>query len=252
MKTEPPEFFDPRLVAIYDAANTYEPDAQPGFYSQLAGELEASTIVDLGCGTGVITCELARLGFSVIGVDPAPDMLALARSRPYATQVTWIEGDASQVGTPDADLSLMSGHVAQFFIDDDSWRATLAALHAALRPGGVLAFESRNPAVRAWESWTPDKRRIVRDPRAGPIERWPEIHDVQGEVVSYTIHNRFIATGEDISAPTQIRFRTQEALTASLVETGFTVQRLHGDWDRRPASPVAPELIFVARRDSSP
>ena len=39
----------------------------------------------------------------------------------------------------------MTGHVAQFFLTDEHWRAALTALHAALRPGGRLAFESRNP-----------------------------------------------------------------------------------------------------------
>ena len=67
-----PEFADPRLVAIYDSVNVYAANAQPGFYGQLAAELDAVSVVDLGCGTGVITCELARQGFRVIGIDPSP------------------------------------------------------------------------------------------------------------------------------------------------------------------------------------
>ncbi len=242
------EFSDPRLVAIYDSANSYAPNTQPTFYSQLAEDLGATTIVDLGCGTGVITCELARLGYDVIGVDPAPEMLKIARLRPHANEVTWVEGDAHRLGPREADLAMMTGHVAQFFISDASWYSTLGALHAALRPGGHLTFESRNPAVREWDGWTPENRRIVRDPTAGVIERWPEVHEVRGGVVSYTIHNRFLATGEDVLAPTRIRFRTQDELTRSLADAGFTVEHVYGEWDRRPVSALTREQIYVASR----
>jgi len=244
----PPEFYDARLVAIYDSANAYGPESQPAFYRQLAADLRASSIIDLGCGTGMITCELAALGYDMIGVDPAPEMLKVARMRPKADKVTWIEGDVHGLGRQDADLAIMTGHVAQFFVSDTSWSSALAALRIALRPGGHLAFESRNPTVREWEDWTPQKRRVVDDPEAGLIERWPEVHEVQDGVVSYTIHNLFLATGEEVLAPTRIRFRSQDELTGSLREAGFTVENIYGDWDRQPASPSSRELIYVASR----
>jgi hypothetical protein len=53
------EFSDPRLVAIYDTVNAYSANSQPRFYSQLAAEIDARSIVDLGCGTGLISCDLA-------------------------------------------------------------------------------------------------------------------------------------------------------------------------------------------------
>ncbi|MDQ1510006.1 MAG: hypothetical protein QOG50_1850, partial [Actinomycetota bacterium] len=73
------EFADPRLVAIYETVNAYGPDTQPRFYSQLACELGATSIVDLGCGTGLITRDLAREGYRMTGIDPAPAMIDLAR-----------------------------------------------------------------------------------------------------------------------------------------------------------------------------
>jgi SAM-dependent methyltransferase len=242
------EFTDPRLVAAYDTLNPYDADAQPGFYRRLAAELGAATIVDLGCGTGLLTCELARAGYRMIGVEPAPAMLARARRRPCAGEVTWVDGDATELDAHNADLAIMTGHVAQFFLTDDAWHEALGALRAALRPGGHLAFETRNVNAREWEQWTPDRRRTVHDPIAGPITTWSEVEAVRGDVVTYSIHYEFAATGEHVSAPSALRFRTERELVQALDEVGFVVERLHGDWDRRPASPTARELIVVARR----
>ena len=53
------EFSDPRLVAVYDTVN---PIAEyETFYLDLAAKLSASSIIDIGCGTGLLTCSWARL-----------------------------------------------------------------------------------------------------------------------------------------------------------------------------------------------
>jgi len=241
------EFTDPRLVAAYDTLNPYEADAQPGFYRALAFDLGATTIVDLGCGTGLLTRELAEHGFRMIGVDPSPEMLARARQHPRSGDITWIDGGAAAVGTPSADLAIMTGHVAQFFLTDDDWHDALVALHAALRPGGHLAFESRNPDAREWDDWTPDRRRTLHDHVAGSITTWSELHDVADGIVTYTIHYEFEDTGEHVVAPSALRFRTVTELTRGLRTTGFALEHVFGDWDRRPASPTTRELIVVAR-----
>jgi SAM-dependent methyltransferase len=242
------EFSDPRLVAIYDIVNAYTGDSQPRFYSQLAAEIGAKSIVDLGCGTGLITCELAKQGYKLIGIDPAPAMIEMARRRECAGRVRWIVGDAGHIGESDAHLAIMTGHVAQFFLTVESWRAALVALHHALRPGGRLSFESRNPSVREWESWTRDVKKSVTDPTAGRIETWSELQDVQDGIVSYTIHYLFVDTGEEVVAPSKLRFRTKDELTTSLASAGFAVERVYGDWDRRSAGPQTSELIVVATR----
>lgn len=242
------EFTDPRLVAIYETVNPYAPATQPHFYAQLAAEMGAVSIVDLGCGTGLITRDLAGQGYRVIGIDPAAAMIDIARHRPNGEVVRWIVGDATSVGTPAADMAIMTGHVAQFFLDDHDWRVALTALHAGLRPGGMLAFETRNPLAREWERWTPEFRSSVVDPVVGRIDTWSDTHDVTDGIVSYTIHYLFIATGDEILAPCRLRFRTLAELTESLVAAGFAIQRIHGDWDRRPADAMTSELIVVATR----
>jgi SAM-dependent methyltransferase len=242
------EFSDPRLVAVYETINAYRPGTQPDFYSWLAAEIGATTIVDVGCGSGLVTRQLAREGYRMIGIDPAPAMILLARRGADAEKVEWICGDVSKIGRPGADLAFMSGHVAQFFLTNASWATALVALHGALRPGARLAFESRNPEAREWERWTPARRMTVSDPTAGSIETWSEFENLTDGIVSYSNHYVFAATGDEVVVQGTLRFRTLDELTQSLGEAGFTVDRVYGDWDRRPADTSSRELIVVAIR----
>ncbi len=239
------EFTDPRLVAVYDDLNSYAPGSQPDFYARLADELGAETVVELGCGTGIVARALARGNRRVIGVEPSAQMLAVARAQ--GGTVEWIEGDANAIGTPDADLAVMSGHVAQFFVDDETWAGALAALGRALRPGGYLAFESRNPGAREWERWTRDHGQTVAT-AAGVVAQWIEVDTVGDGVVSYDIHYFFVASGDTAVSRGRLRFRAEAELTESLDAAGFTVEAMYGEWDREPVSAHARELIVVAQR----
>ncbi|SAK49053.1 methyltransferase type 12 [Caballeronia calidae] len=246
---------DSRLVALYDALNPFAADT--AFYLALAQP--ARHVVDLGCGTGLFACELAKRGQSVTGIDPSATMLRVARSRPYGNEVTWIEGDASAlpfVGA--ADLLVMTGHVAQVFIDDASLLATLTAARRALRPGGAIAFESRNPAARAWQNWTPEgSARRIEAPDGRTVEVWQELHAEPDPLatgrVAFTTHYRFMPkpgtdiAEETLSAQSELRFRAQDELTRLLTKAGFARIDWYGDWDRAPVDETSRELIAVAR-----
>lgn len=216
-------YVDPRLVELYDIENPRGADTD--FYVRLAAELAAHSILDLGCGTGLLARELAGDGRHVVGVDPSSAMLAVARRQLGADRVQWIEGDSGALGTPAADLVVMTGNVAQIFLDDAEWTVTLRAIHAALRPGGHLAFESRNPDDRAWERWNRAATYERIDSPYGPMECWLELVSVGNGRVRFEGHNVFITTGEVVVASSELRFRSLAELTDSLLNAGFTVEQ---------------------------
>jgi SAM-dependent methyltransferase len=241
-----PEFTDQRQVAIYDVVNSYEPGTQPDFYLGVAEEVRAETVVDLGCGTGIITLELAMRGYRTIGVDPSPLMLEVAQQKPGADGVQWVQGGAEDLGTPDADLVIMSGHVAQFILEDSDWLEALAGIKGALGPGRWLAFESRDPRMREWERWTGRKRIIPASPY-GRIESWTEVRNVEADVVDAVGHRRLLDSNEELVSPFALRFRSEELLRQSLTASGFSVESVFGGWDKRPSGPGERELIVIAR-----
>jgi SAM-dependent methyltransferase len=242
-----PHYSDPRLVALYDALNPFAADTR--FYLDLAARAAAMRVVDIGCGTGLLACELAQRGHAVTGVDPSRAMLDVARRRPGAGQVEWIEGDAARLGATNADLAVMTGHVAQVFLDDTGFDATLAAAHAALRPGGWIAFESRNPLAAPWTAWTREQsRRVIDDPQHGAVEIWLQLIDVKAGRVRFETCYRFVAGGDTVVSASELRFRTQAELVDALRKAGFSGMEWFGDWHRSPVYEASRELIVVARR----
>lgn len=122
-------------------------------------------------------------------------MLAYAHRQPGAARVQWIEGDSSVLGTPAADLVLMTSNVAQVFLDDAEWATTLRHIYTALRPHGRLAFESRSPDDRGWERWNPKTTFARLETPHGPVETWLEVVGVEMGRVHFVGHNLFKNTG---------------------------------------------------------
>ncbi|GAA3218819.1 class I SAM-dependent methyltransferase [Dactylosporangium siamense] len=238
----PDAIFDhPRLAALYDVFDGDRGDL--GLYLGVAAEFRAAHVLDVGCGTGCLAVLLAAAGRQVTGVDPAGASLAVARAKPGAEAVTWIHGDATTVGAVAADLATMTGNVAQVFLDDDTWAATLRGIHGALRDGGVFVFETRRPERRAWEGWAADPGPVVRDvPGVGPVEQRREVTEVAPPFVSFR-HTYTFPGGERVHSDSTLRFRERAEVERSLVDAGFTVLDVR-DAPDRPGL----EFVFVARK----
>jgi SAM-dependent methyltransferase len=226
-----PIFAEPRLAAVYDAFDGERADLD--LYVGLVDELDARTVLDVGCGTGSLACRLAQLGIAVVGVDPAAASLDVARGKPGADRVRWVLGTAADAGAVGADLAVMTGNVAQVFLGDDDWRQVLVAIRAALRPGGWLAFETRDPARRAWERWTPTgTRRTLDVPAAGRVTAWTDLVSEDLPLVSFRHHWAFDADGAELTSDSTLRFRSQDEIRSSLADAGFEVADIRDAPDR--------------------
>lgn len=243
-------FAHPRLAAIYDTfdADRVDLDAYLDIVGETCPEPGAARVIDVGCGTGSLAVRLAALGHAVTGVDPAAASLAVARTKPYADAVTWIEGDATALAAPTnqppaADVAVMTGNVAQVFLTDDDWTRTLRAIAAALRPGARLVFEIRRPARRAWEDWAVQTEPVVRDvPGIGTVEQRMEVFSIDLPYVSFRYTYRF-PDGEAIASESTLRFRERDEVEASLAESGFEVVDVREAPDR-----MGKEYVFIARK----
>jgi len=242
---------DPRLAAVYDAECIGRRDHD--FYVALAHTIGAGSVVDIGCGTGVLAVDLAGRGCRVIGVDPSATMLDVARRRPGGSGVEWIHGYAADVPSAEADLAVMTGHVAQYFIDDRIWADLLRDVHRILVEGGRLAFETRNPAVNWAQQWTRERTTATfPHPDGGEFAAWVEMSEVAGPPESYTsvhVGHTVLPDGARVACSERLRFRSAAEILASLDLAGFAVETTWGDWDNSPVTPDSDELIVLARRE---
>ena len=104
----------------------------------LLQESGGSRVLDAGCGTGRVAIELAARGFSVVGLDLDPTMLATARAK--APELRWIETDLVDAGAQldeAFDLVALPGNV-MIFVERGTEGRVIDELAALLEPGGLL------------------------------------------------------------------------------------------------------------------
>lgn len=232
---------DPRLAVLYDIDNPDGPDHE--FFRGFADNLDAGHIVDLGCGTGLLTVTLAEPGRTVTGIDPAPAMLERAATRPGGKAVNWVLGTGDVLKPHTADLIIMSGNVAMHIIGD-AWHTTLAAIARALMPHGRLVFEARNPAARAWTSW--NEPVAERDTPIGLLREsvTTEPPDEDG-VVRMHCHNEFVDTGDVLDVEQPLQFRDRAQIEADLLAAGLVTLNVWRDWAKTPFGDSETDQLMV-------
>jgi 2-polyprenyl-6-hydroxyphenyl methylase / 3-demethylubiquinone-9 3-methyltransferase len=120
------------------------------FKSQGSSPLEGRTILDIGCGAGLLAEPLSRLGARVTGLDPAPSAIAAAQAHAEATgaeltyRVGTVESLAADGETYDAVLAMeVVEHV-------ENVSAFVAAAAALVAPGGILCLSTLNRTARSF------------------------------------------------------------------------------------------------------
>jgi SAM-dependent methyltransferase len=153
------------LALVHHLGFGFHADAcAPGILAFLEPVLDrGGLVVELGCGSGLLTRYLVDAGHRVIATDASPARLELAHQ---------VVGDAEEIRElvlpddpiPPADAIVGVGHCLNYLADIASIERALVAIARALRPGGVLAVDicdlewadvRRDAAPRGWvgEDW---------------------------------------------------------------------------------------------------
>jgi len=221
---------------LYDAQNPW--GASDEFY--LALVMAAADVLDVGCGTGRLLGRARRDGHRgrLVGLDPGAGMLAVAREEPG---IEWVHGFLGPGAyAAEFDLVTMTGHAFQELRTDGEVQTVLAGMRAALRPGGRVAFETRDPAARAWERWHGAAFDV--EFRGTTVRVSYEVVAVDGDLVTFTETTDGGRWRSQVD-PGTLRFLDRDALAGFLAEAGLRIEAQYGDWDR---SPAGPEIVTVA------
>jgi len=239
-----PLYTDPELAQFYDLENGWADDF--AYCADLAKG--AGSVLDLGCGTGALLATIAPK--RAVGVDPAGAMLDVARARTGGDNVEWLQADARRLDLGARfDLILLTSHAFQVFLTDEDQQAALATIRRHLAPNGRFVFDTRNPARKAWEQWTPARsQRRLSHPTLGEVKVWNDAqYDANSQIVSYQTYYQPVKSTRTYAADSRIRFTRQPELAARLEAAGLTVSNWMGDWQGRPFGKDSKEIIPIGR-----
>ena len=233
-----------KLVEIYDLDSPWSIDRD--FYLSLAG-MPPQRILDLGCGTGLLTDAYAVQGHEVTGVDPSPAMLEMARRKPHGHQIEWVESFAQSYQSETRfDLIVMTGHAFQALLDDSDIMATLGVMRRHLKQTGRVVFESRNPSIDWANRWNYEMvfehgGEIVRESR----------RFIKLENSRMTFELLYEFPDESIVSTSELRFLSRGEIEERVIASGLHVDKLFGGWHfERFDEASSPEMIFFLRLPS--
>ena len=123
-----------RFTATSGHYARWRPDYPAGYVRWIAGLVSGRRCVDLGCGTGILSRQLAAAGFSVIGVEPNEAMRAAATEAGGGPR--YVEGRAEDTGLPEGSADVVVAAQAFHWFDLDR---ALAEIGRLLAGGGIAS-----------------------------------------------------------------------------------------------------------------
>ncbi len=252
---------------FYDSPDHRQDQIQ--MYRDLASEA-GDPILELACGTGIITIELARAGFRVTGLDISPDMLQVAQEK-----ITREDADVrSRILLVQADMKdfRLDGTFSGIFIPSNSFgyltalaqqKSCLQAIHDHLKPEGLMVIEERN--------YTPEILVGMLHRRAAMTVHRAGVNPMTGKYTTYnwvthhidfitqTIYGRrFVDEIQDDGTVKRYvpadggvhrtHYFNRFELQLLMEQVGFTVRDPWGGPDRQPLGSRSFNMVYVAQK----
>jgi 2-polyprenyl-6-hydroxyphenyl methylase/3-demethylubiquinone-9 3-methyltransferase len=136
-----------RMRYLRDTITAHWPEAsaQPG-----EGPLAGLSILDIGCGGGVLSEPLARLGATVTGIDPGPENIAAARAHAglFDLDIDYRATTAEAVAASGARFDVvLAMEVVEHVVDRNAFVGTVCSL---VKPGGLLIASTLNRTAKSF------------------------------------------------------------------------------------------------------
>ncbi|NBI68567.1 class I SAM-dependent methyltransferase [Pseudoflavonifractor sp. 60] len=215
--------------------------------------LPGNTVLDLACGTGSLTRELALRGYEMIGVDQSPEMLSEAAEKNRGAapiEPIFLCQSMDQLdlyGTIDACVCCLDS--VNYVTDPRKLAKAFQRVHLFLMPGGLFLFDINSPEKlegldgQVFLDETEDTYCVWRAEFSRHIcSYFMDIFQLDGETGQWE-------RGEELHRE---RAYTVAELTAMLEEAGFREIRTFGELKLRPPRAGEQRIFFTARKDSQP
>jgi len=237
-------FFDHHAPQYLQNAFTHHTLEEVDFLVEELRTSEGGSILDMGCGVGRHSVELAKRGYRMTGVDLSGGMLAEARkaARAANVQVEWVQANATEFKAArqyDAAICLCEGAFGLVTLDEDPEAhdaAILRNIHAALKPGAPFVLTALN-GLRAIREFSQEDVKSGRFDPLTLVETYPMEYETPQGTQSVLVREKKRLPGE---------------LAKLCRQCGFEVAHIWGGtagaWRREMVDLDEMEAMIVARK----
>ncbi|MCA9983806.1 MAG: methyltransferase domain-containing protein [Anaerolineales bacterium] len=247
-----------KLARFYDHIHA-ELQEDVGFVLSFAAR-QAGRLLELGCGTGRLLIPLARAGYQVTGVDNSAAMLARAtehiqrESAPVQSRLTLLNADMNNLTGNEQFAGAIISYNTAMHLDQQQLGRLLRSLGQRLQPGSQLLLDLANPHLV--EATPPDQavtlERVWEDEASGAIVQqfassWLD-PDAQTLRITWWFDEVPGGSGpvQRTVSPMVYHYYYLHQLTGILLENGFTVVDILGNYQEEPFDEDSERLLLIA------
>jgi SAM-dependent methyltransferase len=248
---EVPELYDLlfpeslRLTSPRDEARKHRFLASEQFYLAEARE-RRGRVLELGCGTGRLTLQIAQTGIDIVGVDLSASMLEAARVKALALSldVPFVQADMRHFDLPGKfSTILIPGNSLLHLLTTEELKQCLACVRRHLAPAGRLVFD-----ISKW-----DIAVFSRDPG----QRYPSFtlgeitieestsYDAAAQVRNVVWYLSTAGTPDFRQIEYQLRAIFPQESLLLLESAGFRLEHRYGEFTREPFESSSPRQVCI-------
>lgn len=234
-----------RLAGVYDEIVV---DPCHGSWAAYLHELwradtpEVRTVLDVGCGTGLLASELITLGYRVVGVDASVAMLNRARQL-LGPDVVLVQQALPHLTIDMVFDAAVSTFDALNYLTATELRSTFAALQQRIRPGGWLVFDVHTDTMMEFTAANP----VVEGEAGGQHFTITSVVDLGARTCESRID---ITRGRDdgFTETHCQHFFSDAQITSALAAAGFDVLDVTDEYSHEPVDGSTLRATWTARR----
>ena len=235
-----------RLAAVYDEI-VVDPCHRvwASYLHELWGSdpAQVHSVLDLGCGTGLMAAALTAYGYRVTGVDSSATMLARAR-RLLGPEAVLIQGSMPGLGVGGVFDAVISTFDALNYLSPPEFGATVAAVARRLRPGGWLVFDLHTTAMLDFTMANP----VVAGTADGRHFTLSSVVDPAARTCDTRILVSRAADGDAFAEQHRQYFHTTAQVLDALLDAGLALTAVTDEYSHRPADASTLRATWTARR----
>lgn len=221
-------------------------ESQVDFLEQKLGMRPPMSVLDLGCGHGRHSSELAARGYSVTGVDRTAGFIELARrdAERRGVSATYEVADMRELDREeDVDRVICLFDVFGLLRDEENIDV-LRRIYRALKPGGGFCLDVRN---RDWMIRALLPVTILQKGQDVMVDRHG-FDPISGRLVD---HRLIVRGGQVKNAPFSVRLYTFTEIRSLLEAVGFHLTEAFGAWDGSPIALQQNRMVIFAEKSAS-